>query len=124
MVKKGPLKQYFEFKERLIENKDFLLQIASAKSAKSRCKLISQARGLSLNVLRDLFKNIADRNIEIEKSIFLHLERKKSVQDLVQILKKFQKHPTIYRSENKLRQFLVKYNNLLPYIIKTILKNG
>ena len=51
------------------------------------------------------------------------LENKNKVQDLVRILNRFQKHPGIYSSEKNLRQFLINSNRLLPYVIKTILKD-
>ena len=124
MAKKSPLKHYFDLRQRLIDNKNFLLQIATAKSDKSRCKLIKAAKSDNLNVLRDLLRNIANRSIEIEKSIYYQLQNKNKVQDLVKILKRFQKYPGIYSSERNLRQFLINSISLLPYIIKTILKNG
>ena len=124
MVKKSPLSHYFELKQRLLDNKAFLVQLASAKSEKSCQKLIQKASSVHLQILRDLIKNIADRNIEIEKSIFYQLENKKLVLVLVKVLKKFQKQPDIYRRKNQLRQFLLGTSKLLPYLIKTILKQN
>ena len=80
MLKRSPLKHYFELRQRLIDNKDFLVQITSAKTEKSREGLLQSAASEQLNLLRDLLKN--------------------------------------------LRQFLKSSSKLLPYIIKTILKDG
>ena len=124
MVKKSPLSHYFELKQRLLDNKAFLVQLASTKSEKSCQKLIQKASSVHLQILCDLIKNIADRNIEIEKSIFYQLENKKLVLVLVKVLKKFQKQPDIYRRKNQLRQFLLGTSKLLPYLIKTILKQN
>ena len=124
MVKKSPLSHYFELKQRLLDNKAFLVQLASAKSEKSCQKLIQKASSVHLQILRDLIKNIANRNIEIEKSIFYQLENKKLVLVLVKVLKKFQKQPDIYHRKNQLRQFLLDTSKLLPYLIKTILKQN
>ena len=124
MLKRSPLKHYFELRQRLIDNKDFLVQIASAKTEKSRARLLQSAASEQLNLLRDLLKNIAERNIDIDKTIYYQLESKKRVEDLNKVLKKFIKHPEIYRKDKNLRQFLKSSSKLLPYIIKTILKDG
>ena len=124
MLKRSPLKHYFELRRRLIDNKDFLVQIASAKTEKSRARLLQSAASEQLNLLRDLLKNIPERNIDIDKTIYYQLESKKRVEDLNKVLKKFIKHPEIYRKDKNLRQFLKSSSKLLPYIIKTILKDG
>ena len=124
MLKRSPLKHYFELRQRLIDNKDFLVQIASAKTEKSRARLLQSAASEQLNLLRDLLKNIPERNIDIDKTIYYQLESKKRVEDLNKVLKKFIKHPEIYRKDKNLRQFLKSSSKLLPYIIKTILKDG
>ena len=124
MLKRSPLKHYFELRQRLIDNKDFVVQIASAKTEKSRARLLQSAASEQLNLLRDLLKNIAERNIDIDKTIYYQLESKKRVEDLNKVLKKFIKHPEIYRKDKNLRQFLKSSSKLLPYIIKTILKDG
>ena len=124
MLKRSPLKHYFELRQRLIDNKYFLVKIASAKTEKSRARLLQSAASEQLNLLRDLLKNIAERNIDIDKTIYYQLESKKRVEDLNKVLKKFIKHPEIYRKDKNLRQFLKSSSKLLPYIIKTILKDG
>ena len=124
MLKRSPLKHYFELRQRLNDNKDFLVQIASAKTEKSRPRLLQSAASEQLNLLRDLLKNIPERNIDIDKTIYYRLESKKRVEDLNKVLKKFIKHPEIYRKDKNLRQFLKSSSKLLPYIIKTILKDG
>ena len=83
MVKESPLKPFFELRQRLTDNKQFLVQVASAKSEAARRRLILQAKSDHLDILRDLIKNIADRNIEIEKALYYELENKKKTQDLV-----------------------------------------
>ena len=123
MVKESPLKTYFELKQRFIDNKQFLVQVARAKSETARRRIVQQAKNHQLEILRALIKNIADRNIEIEKSLYHQLENKKKTQEVVKILKKFQKQPSIYSDSRHLRQFLLNSISVLPYLVKTILKH-
>ena len=123
MVKESPLKTYFDLKQCFIDNKQFLVQVARAKSETARRRIVQQAKNHQLEILRALIKNIADRNFEIEKSLYYQLENKKKTQEVVKILKKFQKQPSIYSDSRHLRQFLLNSNSVLPYLVKTILKH-
>ena len=118
MVKPTLISEAFKFKQRLIENKQFLVNLEKTKTNKSRVKLLHSANSGQLHILRDLIKSIHAKDIEISKSI---LKSKKKVKVVIDLINKFQKTPSIYKSDSFLRRFLLKFVSVLPIIAKTVL---
>ena len=120
MVRSTSVSKYFTFRQRLIDNKNFLVLLAQAKTEKVRVKLLRLATNSQLNVLKDLVLNIADKNIEIGKEIYKKLLRKKKVKDPGKLINRIKRSPEV--SVKKLRLLLLKYNCTLPFIIQSILQ--
>ena len=120
MGKLTGVSKYFAFRQRLIEEKEFLVCLAYTKTEKSREKLLKGATTNHLILLRDLVINIAEKNIEIGKEIFHQLQKRKKVSDLAKLISRIKRSPGV--SDKKLRLLLLKFNPIIPYIIKSILK--
>ena len=120
MVRSTSVSKYFIFRQRLVDNKNFLVSLAQAKTEKARGKILRLATNSQLNVLKDLILNIAEKNIEIGKEIYKKLLRKKKVKDLGKLVSRIKRSPEV--SEKKLRLLLLKFNCSLPFIIQSILQ--
>ena len=120
MVRSTSVSKYFLFRQRLVDNKNFLVSLAQAKTEKARGKILRLATNSQLNVLKDLILNIAEKNIEIGKEIYKKLLRKKKVKDLGKLVSRIKRSPEV--SEKKLRLLLLKFNCSLPFIIQSILQ--
>ena len=110
---------FFKLKTQLLQNKNFLVQIEKSKSKKRIEKLLKTASSSELDILRDLSKNIADKNIQISKT---NLNTKKKFENIVKLIASFQRTSTINKSQASLRRFLLKFSNILPVVAKTVLK--
>ena len=119
MVKVGVISQAFKFRQRLIDNKPFSQSIEKSKSRKKTEKLIKKANSTELDILRELIKNIAKKNIEVSKSI---LNTKKKFAGIVSLISSYMRMSTIHRSQKSLRKFLLKFSTVLPIAAKTVLK--
>ena len=113
------ISEAFKLRQRLLDNKPFLVEIEKAKRKKKIEKLIKQASSSELDILRDLLKNISDKNIEISKSV---LNTKKKIDNVVSVIARYQRTPSIHKSQSSLRRFLLKFSPVLPVIAKTVLK--
>ena len=118
MVKPTLISQAFHLKQRLIDNKQFLVNIEKSKTNKGREKLLRNASNSELPIFRDLIKAISAKDIEISKSI---LKRNKQIRLVVDLIKKFQRTPSIHKSDASLRRFLMKFVAVLPLVAKTVL---
>ena len=120
MVKVAGVSRYFAFRQRLIENKTFLVDFAKARTEQAREKLVKSASPSQLLVLKDLVLNIAEKNIEIDKHLFQYLQKKKKVKDLTHLISRIKRSPEV--PEKKLRLLLFKFNSVLPCMIKSVLQ--
>ena len=118
MVKTSLISEAFNLKKRLVDNKQFLVDIEKSKTSKRREKLLIKANNIQLHVIRDLIKAIAAKDIEINKSI---LKKNKHIKQVVELIKKFHRTTSIYKSDASLRRFLIKYTHVLPLIVKAVL---
>ena len=118
MVKSTLISEAFKLKQRLIENKQFLVNIEKSKTCKAREKLLQQANISELHIIRDLIKAIAAKDIEISKNL---LKKNKQIKHIIELIRTFQRTPTLYKSDTSLRRFLIKFINVLPLIAKTVL---
>ena len=113
------ISESFKLRQRLLDNKPFLVEIGKAKRKKTLEKLIKQANSSELDILRDLLKNISEKNIEISKSV---LNTKKKFDNVVSLIASYQRTPSIHKSQSSLQRFLLKFIHVLPVIAKTVLK--
>ena len=119
MVKPTVISETFKFKQRLIDNKPFLVNIERSKTKKKIEKLLKSATISELDILRDLIKNIAAKNIPINKSI---INSKKKFDNIVSLISSFERTSSIHSSKVSLRRFLLKLSNILPVIAKSFKK--
>ena len=78
--------------------------------------MIKKANSTELDILRELIKNIAKKNIEVSKSI---LNTKKKFAGIVSLISSYMRMSTIHRSQKSLRKFLLKFSTVLPIAAKT-----
>ena len=68
MVKVTAISEAFELKQRLIDNKPFLVNIEKSKTKKRLEKIVKSASVAELNILKDLIKNIAKDRFEMKRT--------------------------------------------------------
>ena len=119
MVRPTVISEAFKFKQRLLDNISFLVNIEKSKTKKKIEKLLKSATISELDILRDLIKNIAAKNIPINKSI---INSKKKFDNIVSLISSFERTSSIHSSKVSLRRFLQKFSNILPVIAKSVLK--
>ena len=120
MGKVTGVSRYFVFRQQLIDNKNFLVLLAEAKSNKAREKLLKGCALSQIHVLKDLILNIGEKNIEIDRTIFQNLKKKKKVQELNKLIRRVKQSPDA--SEKKLKFLLLKFNPVLPFVIRSVLQ--
>ena len=109
MVKATAISEAFKLRQSLIDNKHFLEQIEKSKTKKRVEKLLQSASGSELAILKDLIKNIAAKNIHINKSI---LTSKKKFDSVITLIASFQSTSRIHKSQPALKKFLLKFSNI------------
>ena len=119
MVKVTAISEAFELKQRLIDNKPFLVNIEKSKTKKRLEKIVKSASVAELNILKDLIKNIAAKDIQISKSI---VNSKKKIDSIIALISSFRRTSSIHKSQPALRKFLLKFSSILPVITRTVLQ--
>ena len=110
-------KRYTALRGHLLENKPFLKQIAEAKT-KKRKSILHQATVPQLKIIRDLIQKVyLKKRIPIPKKIYK--KHKKSLSYLVLKLKGHKLH-----KRKQLQKIFNHTLDVLPHLIKSILKNG
>ena len=110
-------KRYAVFKERLIENKGFLKQVAET-STKNRKRVLHGATISQLKILRDLIQKIyLKKKISIPKRIFKGYKK-----NLDYLALKLNGQKVYKRKE--LQKIFDHSIKVLPHLVKLILKNG
>ena len=112
------ISEAFKLRQRLIDNKHFLKEIEKSKTKARVEKLLKSASAPELDILREIIKNIAAKNIHISKSI---LNSKKKFDSVVTLIASFQRKSTINKSQGSLKKFLVKFSHILPIVAKTVI---
>ena len=119
MVKTSIIKTAIKFRQDLTENKNFLLQVEKSKTERKTEKLIRSASKSELCILKDLIKNMSDKNIQISKNL---LDTKKKYGSVVSLITSFKRTSSIHKSQASLRRFLIKFARTLTIIVKTVLQ--
>ena len=112
------LSKFVKIRQRFIDNKSFLLQIKEANS-KDRRKLLKNSNGKQLAIIKDLVKNVVEKNVPISKETLKKLEKSGKVKFL---LRKFKKTSDVYKDKKKLRSAIIQLNDILPLFILSLIK--
>ena len=101
-------------RKKLIENKDFL-KIISSKSIKKRVQTLKRATKKQLQLLHTLLVAFVKGEIEISPLLHKRLIKSKKIHLLV-------KNFNTYKTSPQLLRILQSVSNILPVLIKHILK--
>ena len=111
--------KFVKLRQKLIDHKTFLLQLKNTESKKEKILLLKKTKGKQLSVLKDLVKNIVDKNIPISRETLKKLEH---IGKIKYLLQKFKKNSDVYKNRKKLKTALIHLNDILPLFIESILK--